>query len=408
LNLPFLIAGVIIFIGFLGTIFFQKTRIPDILFLIIIGVLIGPGLGWINPKQLESITPYFGRLALIIILFESGLHLDIGVLLKYLTGGLGLAIGTFAVSAGGIWALGVYYLGMTSVNSLLFACILGGISPAIVIPLINQMRVREETRTILNLESIMADIFIILGVIILIQIAPTGHIRLADIMNTIAGSFSIALVAGMIAGFLWVRALSSVSISTLSYMTTLAAVLVLYGLVEMSKGSGAVAAFTFGLVLKNATRFIRVFNETKTFKLDDKIEQFHAEFTFFIRTYFFVYMGMLISPSLFYNNGILQDIILITAALIMVRYIFIWLFCAVYKPIRLERFTHFIMMPRGLATAVVASMPAAAGIAGTENFLSYTVLIILFSNIFMVLGIFVAERHAFGKPLDSAPVAADK
>lgn len=52
LNLPFLIAGIIIFIGFFGTLFFQKTRIPDVLFLIVIGVLLGPIAGWIKATDL--------------------------------------------------------------------------------------------------------------------------------------------------------------------------------------------------------------------------------------------------------------------------------------------------------------------------------------------------------------------
>lgn len=393
LNLPFLLAGIIIFIGFFGTLFFQKTRIPDVLFLIIIGVLLGPIAGWIKAVDLENITPYFGRLALIIILFEGGLHLRFDSLIKNLVGGVGLCVGVFAVTVVGIWAVGEYVLGMTTLNALMLGCILGATSSAIVIPLANTMTIREETRSILNLEAILADIIMVIGVIILIEITLMGEVKPTAILNAIAGSFSIALVAGIVVGLIWIKALASVKVTPLSYMTTLAMVLIIYGVVEMCKGSGAVAAFTFGLVLRNGTRFLRVFDDTKTFTLDTKIEQFHGEFTFFVRTYFFVYLGLLFTPQVF-EPAIIKAVGLVCCVFIMTRYIYLWFFSAVHKPIKAERFTFFVMLPRGLATAVVASLPAAAHIAGTENFMTYAMLAILLSNIFMVVGIFITERQA--------------
>ena len=392
LNLPFFVAGIIIFIGFFGTLFFQKTRLPDLLFLIAVGVLIGPAFKWISPGDLKGVTPYFGRIALIIILFEGGLHLDFGLLIKYIKGSIGLGLGVFAVTVASTWALGEYYLGMERIPSLILGCILGGTSSAVIIPLINKMNVNDETRAIISLESVLTDIFVVLGVIILIQISgQTTELQASAILNKIGGSFTIALFAGLIVGLLWTKALGNVKLTSLSYMTTLATVLVLYGTVEMFEASGAVAAFTFGLVLRNGTRFLRVLDENKVFTLDPKIEQFHGEFTFFIRTYFFVYLGLL-----FTSNMIRPDI-LITAAILCVvlisaRYLYILAYSILYKPIRKARFTYFVMLPRGLATAVVASMPFAAGVKGTENFESYSTLIILFTTVFMVMGIFLTER----------------
>ncbi|MBI4833757.1 MAG: cation:proton antiporter [Planctomycetes bacterium] len=394
LNLPFLIAGLIIFIGFLGTLFFQKTRIPDVLFLIAIGALIGPVAGWIEASQLEKITPYFGRLALIIILFEGGMHLSFDSIIKYFIGGIGLSIGTFAFSVFALYLIGTQVIGISVLNSLILGCIVGCTSPAIILPLITKMNSREETRSIISIESVLTEIFALIGVLVLIDISLMGQIQASKILNSLVGSFSIAIVAGVLFGLVWMKALESVKISALSYMTTMAAVLVLFGLVEMSKGSGAVAAFTFGLVLRNGTRFLRVFDTSKTFTLNGKIEEFHGEFTFFVRTYFFVYMGLLISRDLFRHTEILRDALLISGSLIIVRYLFVWILCAVYKPMRAERFTFFTMLPRGLASAVVASLPAAFKIPGTENFVTYTILVILLSNIFMVLGVFTVERRA--------------
>src|SRR3989339_550314 len=346
LNLPFLIAGLIIFIGFLGTIFFQKTRIPDVLFLIAIGLIIGPLGGWIDVKQLDKITPYFARLALIIILFEGGLHLSFDSIIKYLVGGVGLSLATYVLSMVSTYFICVYFLHMSVINSLLIGGIIGCTSPAVIIPLITQMNCKEESRSIISIESVVTEIFAIIGVIVLIDISLMDKFRPSSIMNSVIGSFSIGLVAAIVIGLLWMKVLKNVKSSALSYMTTLAVVLILFGVVEMSKGSGAVAAFVFGLVLRNGTRFLRVFDETKSFQLNGKIEEFHGEITFFIRTYFFVYLGLLIPFSLFSRYDLLKNGLLIAGGLILTRYIAVWLLCALYKSMRPDRFTYFMMLPR--------------------------------------------------------------
>ena len=77
-----LTAGVVILLGVAGEAFFKKTGIPDVVFLMILGVLIGPVLGIIGPDAVIQIVPYFAALALIIIMFDGGLNLDIKHVVK--------------------------------------------------------------------------------------------------------------------------------------------------------------------------------------------------------------------------------------------------------------------------------------------------------------------------------------
>ena len=58
-----LAASVVIIMGVLGEAFFKKTGIPDILFLMILGVIIGPVLGIIQPEAVVQIVPYFAAVA---------------------------------------------------------------------------------------------------------------------------------------------------------------------------------------------------------------------------------------------------------------------------------------------------------------------------------------------------------
>jgi len=49
--------------GVLGEAFFKKTGIPDILFLMVLGIIIGPVLGIIQPEAVLKIVPYFAAVA---------------------------------------------------------------------------------------------------------------------------------------------------------------------------------------------------------------------------------------------------------------------------------------------------------------------------------------------------------
>jgi len=93
-----LAAGVVIFLGVAGEAFFKKTGIPDVAFLMILGVIIGPVFGIIQPDAVIQIVPYFAALALIIIMFDGGLNLDIKHVIKTAHFSVTLAILGFILS----------------------------------------------------------------------------------------------------------------------------------------------------------------------------------------------------------------------------------------------------------------------------------------------------------------------
>ena len=56
-----LAAGVVIFLGVAGEAFFKKTGIPDVAFLMVLGVIIGPVLGIIQPEAGGKMTDMLGN-----------------------------------------------------------------------------------------------------------------------------------------------------------------------------------------------------------------------------------------------------------------------------------------------------------------------------------------------------------
>lgn len=61
-----ILLGGIIGLGFLGNLFFEKTRIPDVLLLIGAGLLLGPVFQVVPPEEVRSFMPVFGTVALFI------------------------------------------------------------------------------------------------------------------------------------------------------------------------------------------------------------------------------------------------------------------------------------------------------------------------------------------------------
>ena len=128
-----LAAGVVIFLGVAGEAFFKKTGIPDVAFLMVLGVIIGPVLGIIQPEAVIQVVPYFAALALIIIMFDGGLEFRYQTCCKNCTFFcVTLSILGFILSVVMITLAAHYALGWLWLESILLGSIVGGSSSAIV------------------------------------------------------------------------------------------------------------------------------------------------------------------------------------------------------------------------------------------------------------------------------------
>ena len=72
-----ILASAVIILGVLGEEFFKRTGVADTLFLLILGFLLGQVFGVVKHSQVMPIIPYFSAIALIFILFDGGLNIDL-------------------------------------------------------------------------------------------------------------------------------------------------------------------------------------------------------------------------------------------------------------------------------------------------------------------------------------------
>ena len=384
------VATLVIFVGFLGTLFFERTRVPDILILIALGIVLGPVTGILLSSELLAITPLLGALTLTLILFDGGLNLRYEDVVKK-SGSVGLLIAaaflmtTVAIAGFYLW----WVPGAMVYQALALGAILSAVSSPIVIPILSVMRVKMETKTLLSLESSITDaLAILVFVAVLNGLGPgPSHNILLGVAATLVFSTLIAVVLGIV----WLELLKMLRTGPYSYVITLAVVLGLYSIVESLGGAGPVAALVFGIVLSNGREISRRLPIKTEFVLNERIRRFHGEVTFFLKTFIFVAIGVLFSVSKLDLQLIVVSVAML-AIILLARYAAVRLLVAARPEEGEDRDVLFIMMPRGLTSVVLAAIRVAPAAADVSFLVDAAFTVIILTNIVLTIGVFFTEK----------------
>lgn len=377
------IIGLLIFAAHLFTEIFSRKRIPDVLLLMLIGLVIGPALGLVKPETLGPVASVFTTITLVIILFESGTKLNFNTLLNSIRGTMRLTLINFFVTMIIVAVLGLI-IKVDILTSLMLGAILGGTSSAVVIPLVSQLKISQKSSTILILESAFSDVLCIVFAWAFMQAILSGSMNVGRVLGEIISSFILATVIGLIAAILWSYVLDRVRHVKNSILTTPAFVFIVYGLNEWLGFSGAIAALAFGISMANIDSMynngtlIKKLFKTEPAKLNETEKQLFSEVVFLLKTFFFIYIGISIKLDQF--MPILIGFI-ITLVLFAMRILIVKISAHKEKstlPVEDKMFMSGIV-PKGLAAAVLATIPLQKGIAGGEMIQNIVFAVILFS-----------------------------
>lgn len=393
----FLVSIAAIFlIGALGEIVFQRTNIPDVIWLILAGILIGPMLGLVSREQLGVVAPYFAALTLVVVLFEGGSTLRLSELSRAAPRSTLLALLSFLFSAAVVACLtmlaalsGWLPETWTWLHGWLTGAILGGSSSIIIMPAMAQARVTPRVANLVNLESALTDAFCVVGTAAIIEVIMRGDASIAGPVTTLARSFGIGLVIGLVAGFFWLLFLRFLHSSEHAYPVTLAALLILYVLIDKLGGSAALGILTVAVILGNASSLGRTIGLVQGIELDTSVRGFHRQMAFIIKSFFFVFIGTMLAPPW----GFILLGVLLGAALFAARVPAVALSLIGSDFNKDERAIATVCLPRGMAAGVLATLPVTAGVPGTEN-LPVAVFACVFATIIaFAVGFPLAKRR---------------
>jgi cell volume regulation protein A len=383
--------GTLLAIGFLADYLFRKVSFPDILILLALGYLIGPVFNIIDPAQIAPSSQIIASLALVIILFNGGLDLKLAPVLSSAPRTIILVVLGIAASTAAITALAHHFLGWDLMNSLLLGAILSGTSPSIVMPLVNRAKAPEKVSAILSLESAFDGALVIVIALVILQVITGGKTgnEAAMVGQAIGIKFAIGAGIGAAAGFFWLWVLTLIEGETFDDILTLAVVFLLYFAVESIDGSGVFFALVFGLILGNGVEVANFLHIKRTVEIHDMMRKFHSQMSFLIKTFFFVYLGLMIT---FDELDVVLIGVILSFALLFVRY-FVVLLTSIGSGTLLKN-SGFLttMLPRGLSAAVVAEVVVAAGIANASSYPNIIMIVIVTTVIISALGIPIFAR----------------
>jgi cell volume regulation protein A len=241
--------------GLVARLLATLVRVPEIVFLLGIGALLGPSALDVLDVPLDSLgAQLVFTLGVSSILFYGGLNLSLEILRKvWLSLGLLAVVGVIvtAVITGAAAAL---VFGLPFEQGLLIGAVLSPTDPAILIPLFIGSRLRPKVAQTVVAESAFNDPT---GAVLALAVAGallSGQNSLTGPAGDFLGQLALSTAGGVLAGIVLSAAISSRRTGIWRESSAIAVLAVLamsYVSLDFAGGSGYLGAFLAGLIVGN-------------------------------------------------------------------------------------------------------------------------------------------------------------
>ena len=382
-TLPIITA--ILGIGIALQIVSSRLRVPSVLFLIIVGVLMGPeGFGFVTADTFgEGLATVVG-LSVAIIVFEGGFHLERDrfadapktIFLVTTVGALLMFVGTaLAVQAFIIDDWGVAFL----IGALLIAT-----GPTVITPILQVVNVREHVASTLEAEGILNDVTAAVLAIVVFE-----TLVVANEPAALPGGFLTRVVAGIGVGLVVAGVVYAVLIKMnlpggdgerTVRLVTLGGAFVSYGLAEsVSPETGVAAAAAAGIALGNLDLPHR-----------EEVSSFGRDLTLIALAFVFISLAALIDFDTVVGLG-LGGIGVVVIVTLVIRPLVMFISTREAAFTRNERLFLSLVGPRGIIPASVATLFAIqlqdAGEFALADALVGTVFLVIFATVVLQAGL---------------------
>lgn len=399
MNLPdvFGLLGGLLALAFLANRLFRITRVPDVIVLMAVGLALGPGLHLVDASSLKPVTDFFGTLALVLILFQGGLELEVRDTVRHFPAGLLLSVYAYLLST--MFVAYVFHRnqGSSIETALLVGGVFGCTSSAIILPVLQQIEVSKPVRITMLLDASLSDTLAVLMVGILLTLHVSGGQIASQFLEQIAFQFSVSTAVALLAAFAWSYLLPVMSEQRFWQALTFSAVLLLYAGMEWIHANGLIAVLIFGLGIAN---FHRLNRNTLAPTLGSEpasghaqIHHFHSELAFLVRSFFFVLIGLIVDLKGLLHYGLLVGGLV--GALALARWLAVratWWAWRDAGP--LEKELPMWIQPRGLITVVLALQVIEARGPSFNFLIQVAFAVVLATNILVIIGSIRASRIA--------------
>ena len=326
-------------------------RFPAIVLLSIIGLLVGPIFGLIEPsKDFGQVMEVMIKLSVAVILFEGGLNLKISELRQ-----AGLGVGRLVLFGLPIaWMLGTacaYFIaGLSLPVSSIIGAILVVTGPTVIIPLLRQIKLTPKVTSLMKWEGVVNDPLGVLLAVFVFEyyiIATTSKTPVEIVLN-IGGAVLVSLLIGVASGFFIKYTFQKrLCPEFLKVPVVLCFILLIYGVANIiQEEAGLLAVTAFGFTLCNVK--LGIIHELRQFKEYISI--------FLLSTVFIALTASLNLEEQLYALNNWRSVAFLCAILFVMRPVAVWLATVGGDLTWKERLLLGWIAPRGVIALSVAGL----------------------------------------------------
>jgi len=393
------IIAVLLLLGALGELVFRKTGIPDVVWLVLAGILGGPVLQLVPDGLLQPGIPFMGAVSLVVILSGGALKMNIVDVAEAAPRALLLAVVGFLFSVLAVvcFFFGATYFGIIKPASLsgwiLCGAIVGGASSLIIMPTMSGGRVDKRVSRLLEVESSVTDALCIVVTMVMIDLLTSDAVEVSQPFLTLIREVGLGVGLGVIIGMAFIPTIPKLHGHPHNYTLFLAIMLILYGVTNSVNGNGAIAVLTCSMMVGNAKTIMKkLMPSVREYELEEDAgtAMIRGHLTFIIKSFFFTLIGLMFptSPRLIALGAVSALLIL----LFRIPAVRISLRGAGLS--RGQLLMVDIAIPRGIAAGVLSTLPIYYGIPGAENLSPGVFSLIVFSILFFAAGFAIVQRSA--------------
>ena len=353
---------------------------PSILFLLLIGIIIGPILGFFNPDEtLGDLLFPFISLGVAVILFEGSLTLEFhevkshGRVVQMLVS-LGVLITIIIVS------LAAYFLfDMDPIIAILFGALVCVTGPTVIVPILRSVRPNKNISNVLRWEGIIIDPIGAIAVVLVYEYIISGgsgdHALLVFgkilLISALIGMFGAYILAQLFKRHLIPEYLRNVF--------ALAYVLLLFAISNhIEHESGLLTVTILGVALANWPKFEK-----------DDLLDFKESLSLLLISVLFIVLAARLDLNSLLAIGV-PSLILLAVVMFVARPISVWASSIGSKLKFNEKLMISWIGPRGIVAAAISSLFAIKleqyDLAGTEYLVPLVFVVIIGTVLIQSLG----------------------
>ena len=314
-----LAAGVVLAAGILSGFVAQKLRVPDVVVLLLVGMVLGPEMfGVVHIKAESALNQIILVFGSCYILFDGGASLRFGVLKKVWITITVLATLGVLVTALITAAAAFYFLKLPWLVALLLGMAIASTDPATLVPIFRQVRIRDRVAQTVMSESAFNDATGAIGTFAVLAVAAgTGEFSLGAALGDLAKQAGIGIILGGLLGYAAALLIAHEKYSFLREYAppiTLMAVIGAYLGADGLQASGFMAVFVFGMMVGNKDAFGFAMPESEARRLDDYV----MTTAFVMRSFIFILLGAQVDFALM-NEHLVGGVLVVVVFMLVAR-----------------------------------------------------------------------------------------